>query len=77
MTTLTARNLAGVAWVEDGKRAEYQNARRTFGVQREDGAWLSFNGIRPYAPSGGRKAAVEVAATVIIDDPRTQWVHAV
>lgn len=71
---LTAHNLAGGAWIEDGKRAEFTNAARKFGVQRSDGAWLSFDGVAPYAPSGGRRAAVEVAATIEIDGS-VQWVR--
>ncbi|QFG09476.1 hypothetical protein I5H08_gp011 [Mycobacterium phage Yuna] len=68
MLNLTAHNLQGVAWVEDGRRAEFANGRRSFGVQRADGAWLSFDGVRPYCPRGGRAAAVEVAATIVVDD---------
>ena len=70
---LTARDLAGVAWIEDGKRVEFTNAARRFGVLRADGAWLSFDGVAPYAPSGGRKAAVEVASTIVVNDA-VKWV---
>jgi hypothetical protein len=59
---------AGVAWIENGKRAELANAARKFGVRRTDGAWLSFDGVRPYAPAGGRRTAIEVAATIEIDN---------
>ncbi|ASR85090.1 hypothetical protein SEA_TIERRA_82 [Mycobacterium phage Tierra] len=76
MQNLTAQNLAGVAWVEDGRRAEFANARREFGVQRADGAWLSFDGVRPYCPRGGRRAAVEVAATIVVDDT-VRWVRSI
>lgn len=72
--TLTARNLTGVAWIEDGKRVEFANAARRFGVQRADGAWLSFDGVAPYAPAGGRRTAVEVAATIVVDG-RVKWVR--
>jgi hypothetical protein len=71
---LTARNLVGVAWIEDGKRVEFANAARRFGVLRADGAWLSFDGVAPYAPSGGRRAAVEVAETIVVDDT-ISWVR--
>jgi hypothetical protein len=72
--TLTAHNLTGVAWIEEGKRTEFTNAARRFGVLRSDGAWLSFDGVRPYAPSGGRRTAVEVAETIVVDDT-ISWVY--
>lgn len=75
MQNLTARNLAGVAWVEDGRRAEFVNAARKFGVQRADGAWLSFDGVAPYCPRGGRAAAVEVAATINAGHASLHWLR--
>ncbi|QJD50380.1 hypothetical protein I5H01_gp027 [Mycobacterium phage MarkPhew] len=75
MQNLTARNLAGVAWVEDGRRAEFANASRKFGVTDGAGRWLSFDGVSPYLPRGGRKTAVEVAATIVVDDS-LHWIVA-
>lgn len=71
---LAAHNLTGVAWIEDGKRTEVANASRKFGVQRADGAWLSFDGVRPYVPSGGRRTAIEVATTIVVDET-VKWVR--
>ena len=71
---LTAHNLVGVAWVENGNRAEFKAAQRSFGVRNAAGEWLSFDGVRPYCVSR-KSAAVEVALTVIIDGS-TRWVRA-
>lgn len=75
MQNLTAANLAGVAWIENGQRAEYANASRMFGITDGAGRWLSFDGVQPYNPRGGRRAAAEVAAT--LDDANASWVHAI
>ncbi|ERG69290.1 hypothetical protein [Segniliparus rugosus] len=65
---LEAHNLVGVSWMENGMRFEYPSPKSTYGVRRSDGMWLSFDGVKPYAPSGGRKTAIEVAETIIVDD---------
>ncbi|QFG09269.1 hypothetical protein SEA_EFRA2_84 [Mycobacterium phage Efra2] len=76
MQNLTAQTLAGVGWNEGGRRAEFANASRVYGVTDGAGRWLSFDGVRPYTPCGGRRAAVEVAATIVVDDT-VQWVRAI
>lgn len=76
MLNLTARNLAGVSWITpEGDRAEYLNGRHLFGVVDVEGRWLSFDGVQPYTPQGGRKTAVEVAATIVVDDS-LHWIKA-
>ncbi|WP_298446217.1 hypothetical protein [Gordonia sp. (in: high G+C Gram-positive bacteria)] len=66
--TLTAANLAGVEWITaTGPNTGLIGfALHGFGVQRNDGAWLSFDGERPYNVT--RKAAQEVADTIRVDD---------
>ena len=74
MSKLAAAKLSGIAWIENGQRATYFNARNMYGIT--DGTmWLSLDGVQPYAPSGGRRAAVEVAAT--IDRAAVKWVRAI
>ncbi|QJD50480.1 hypothetical protein SEA_CHRIS_78 [Mycobacterium phage Chris] len=76
MNNLTARNLDGVSWINaDGDRAEYMNGRYLFGVVDTEGRWLSFDGVQPYVPQGGRKTAIEVAATIVVDDS-LHWIAA-
>ncbi|ASR85582.1 hypothetical protein I5G80_gp062 [Mycobacterium phage Krueger] len=78
MQNLTARNLAGVAWVENGRRAEFANASRMWGVTDGAGRWLSFDGVAPYSPRGGRSTAIEVADTIVLgdDDDMVHWIEA-
>ncbi|QFG14125.1 hypothetical protein I5G97_gp028 [Mycobacterium phage Curiosium] len=77
MQNLTAQTLAGVAWIEGGAVHQIPASRTgEFGVRRADGAWLSFDGVSPYCPLGGRRAAVEVASTIVVDDT-VQWVRAI
>lgn len=75
MQNLTAATLAGTAWIENGQRAEYTNARNLFGITNGAGLWLSFDGVQPYTPRGGRRAAAEVAAT--IGTAAVSWVRAI
>ncbi|ASR78008.1 hypothetical protein I5G95_gp25 [Mycobacterium phage Bella96] len=75
MQNLTAQTLAGVAWIEGGRRAEFENASRMWGVTDGAGLWLSFDGVAPYTPRGGRRAAAEVASTIVVDGT-VSWVRA-
>ncbi|QAX95618.1 hypothetical protein I5H03_gp028 [Mycobacterium phage Nibb] len=75
MQNLIARSLAGVSWAEGGRAARFASASRMYGVTDGAGRWLSFDGVHPYSPRGGRKTAVEVAATIVVDDS-LHWIVA-
>ncbi len=63
--TLSAQSLDGFRWSVGV--SQYQGGRSDYGVRRDDGRWLSFDGKSPYRPAGGRRTATEVAETVIVD----------
>lgn len=72
-TTLTARSLDGVRFPLNGRTARYVGGSNLWGVTDGQGRWLTFDGIAPYTPRGGRSAAEEVAATIVADD--AQWIE--
>jgi hypothetical protein len=75
MTNFTARNAAGITWAENGRQFRPADAR-VFGVQRPDGLWLSFDGLKPYMVRTKRAAAI-VAETLTGGVDGNLWVAAV
>jgi hypothetical protein len=69
--TRTAATIAGISWIEDGKRAHFQSVRG-YGVRQGD-TFLSFNGVRPAV--WGRKSTADEIASTIIDDGTLQWIE--
>lgn len=70
--TLSAQSLDGVRWSDDV--GQYQGTRSEYGVRRDDGRWLSFDGTYPYRPIGGLRAATEVAETINTKAPELFWI---
>lgn len=68
MMKLTATKFHGLTVAFRNERGTYRFPELGgWGVTNEAGQWLTFDGVTPYVPCGGRRAAAEVADTIIQD----------